>query len=75
MRWQWIVGLVAIGLVSLGLVGCATMLPEVRLDPSLGPAAPPPVLGALGDDAPVADLRDWETRRAPRLRRRFAEEV
>lgn len=61
-------------LVSAGLTACATVLPEVRLDPSLGPT-PPPILGPLGDDPPVTNLQAWETRRAPLLRQRFAEEV
>lgn len=76
MRWQWIAGLAALGLVSLGLVGCTTMLPAVRLDPSLGPAAPPSVLGAFeGDTTPVENREQWETRRAPLLRAAFAREV
>ncbi|WP_395647772.1 hypothetical protein [Terricaulis sp.] len=75
MRWQWIASLAAVALVCLGSVGCSTMLPAVRLDPSLGPPAPPPILDAFGDDAPVANNQDWETRRAPLLRARFAEEV
>jgi dienelactone hydrolase len=51
------------------------MLPVVRLDPALGPAAPPALLGAFGDDPAVATRAEWEARRAPLLRERFAAEV
>jgi hypothetical protein len=75
MRWLLVV-LAALAALSLGLVGCATtMLPAVKLDPLLGPAPPPPVLGAFGDDPPVETLEDWRGRRAPLLRRAFAERV
>lgn len=74
MRWRWIAGFLVIAVVGAGLAACTTILPAVPLDPSLGPT-PPPILGPLGDDPPVANLQDWETRRAPLLRQRFAEEV
>lgn len=74
MRWVWVLG--AVGAVALALVGCAsTMLPNVRLDPSLGPTPPPPLLGAFGDDATVTTQAEWETRRAPLLRAAFASRV
>lgn len=74
LRWPWLLG--GLGVVALALVGCAsTMLPAVRLDPSLGPSPPPAILGAFGDDAPVQTIADWETRRAPLLRAAFAERV
>lgn len=75
MGWRvWALGLV--GGVSLALAGyVATMLPAVRLDPNLGPAAPPPLLGAFGADPPVQTRAEWETRRAPLLRQAFAAQV
>jgi len=75
MRWGWI-ALAVIAALVLGLVGCAaTMLPAVRLDPSLGPSPPPALLGPLGTDPAVATREDWEQRRAPFLRAAFAEQV
>lgn len=75
MRWRiWALGL--IGAVSLALAGCVTaMLPAVRLDPNLGPAAPPPLLGAFGSDPPVETREDWEARRVPLLRQALAAQV
>lgn len=74
MRWLWIAGV--LGAVGLALAGCVnSMLPAVRLDPALGPAAPPALLGAFRDDPAVTTRADWEMRRAPLLRERFAAEV
>lgn len=73
MRWWWILAVIVS--IGLGLNACAaSMLPAVKLDPGMGPA-PPPILSALGEDPVVADLGGWETRRAPLLRRAFAEQV
>lgn len=75
MRWG-LMALAAIAAVSAGLVGCAAIrLPEVALDPAMGPSAPPSLLGALGEDTPVSTVADWETRRAPLLRAAFEREV
>ncbi|MBY0564683.1 MAG: alpha/beta hydrolase [Hyphomonadaceae bacterium] len=73
MRWIGL-GLV-IALIAGLLVGCSTMLPVVKLDPAQAPPAPPSVLGAYGPDPEVTSIEDWETRRAPLLRRAFAEHV
>lgn len=75
MRWTWIAAIAAVLLVGGGVAGCAAVFPAVKLDPTLGPPAPPPLLGAFEGDAPVATRADWETRRAPLLRRLFAERV
>ena len=74
-KWRlWALGFV--GVVSLALAGCVTtMLPRVALDPALGPAAPPPLLGALGDDPAVTTRAEWEARRAPLLRAMFGSNV
>lgn len=75
MRWGWI-ALAALGAVMFGLVGCAAMsLPQVKLDPTMGPSAPPPLLGPFEDDPAVTDPVQWEDRRAPLLRQAFAENV
>ncbi len=75
MRWG-LIALAAITAIMLGLVGCAAMnLPPVKLDPNLGPSAPPPLLGPLGDDPAVTTLAEWEGRRAPLLREAFAEQI
>lgn len=71
MRWVWIAGV--LGAVSVALGACVnSMLPVVRLDPTLGPAAPPALLGPFGEDPAVTTRADWEARRAPLLRERFA---
>src|SRR5688572_24735111 len=75
MRWG-LLALAAIAVVSVGLVGCAAIrLPTVALDPNLGPAAPPLLLGAFGDDPTVTTAAEWEARRAPLLRAAFEREV
>jgi hypothetical protein len=71
---RWLIAIVA-GLVALALVGCSTLLPAVPMDPAQAPAAPPDILGAYGDDAPIASAADWERRRAPLLRAAFAEHL
>ncbi|GAM99943.1 glycoprotein gp2 [alpha proteobacterium U9-1i] len=74
MRWLWVLG--AVGAVCLGLTGCVTaMLPVVKLDPAFAPAAPPALLGAFADDLAITTRAEWEARRAPLLRARFAAEV
>jgi (4-O-methyl)-D-glucuronate---lignin esterase len=72
---RWVLGLLGVVLVGGALVGCAALLPVVKLDPALAPTAPPPILGAFGDDPEVTTQADWENRRAPILRRAFAERV
>lgn len=75
MRLIWIV-LAIMAALGAGLAGCAAIrLPAVELDPALAPSPPPPVLGALGEDPAVTNAADWEGRRAPLLRRYFAERV
>jgi hypothetical protein len=71
---RWILGIVA-SLVALALIGCSTVLPKVRLDPALAPAQPPSVLAAFADDPAIATAADWEARRAPLLRRAFADHI
>jgi hypothetical protein len=75
MRWG-LIALAAIAVVSAGLVGCAAIrLPAVALDPTLGPAAPPPLLGAFGQDPPIGTTAEWEARRAPLLHAALVREV
>jgi dienelactone hydrolase len=74
MRWLWVLG--ALAAICLGLGACVnSMLPVVKLDPALGPPAPPPLLSAFGNDPAVTTRAEWESRRAPLLRQRFAAEV
>lgn len=71
MRWLWVLGAVVAICLSLG--ACVnSMLPVVRLDPTLGPPAPPPLLGALDEDPAVTTQLEWESRRTPILRDYFA---
>lgn len=74
MRWLWVLG--ALAAICLGLAGCVTsMLPLVKLDPALGPPAPPPLLSALDGDPAVTTRAEWEARRAPLLRDYFADMI
>lgn len=60
---------------ALGLSACAKLtLAWADLKPS-GPEAAPAVLGAFGEDGPVAGVKAWETRRAPLLRKAFETHV
>jgi dienelactone hydrolase len=73
MGWRfW--GLASAAIVGLAMLGCTSVLPSVDMDPSLGPAPPPPLLGAFGADPPVETRAEWE-RRAPLLREALSEHV
>lgn len=67
-RW---LGLGLMAAFALAVAGCMTMLPAVPGVPKNRAEAFPPVLGAFGEDPPIATAQDWETRRAPLLRQAF----
>lgn len=71
-KWPWgRIALAAAAVLTLGVAGCVnSVLPNVDLNYH-GPAARPDVLGAFGDDPPVATAQDWSERRAPLLRAAF----
>lgn len=65
------VQIVAAAFLALSLSGCVRLtLAWAKLHPD-GAEAAPPVLAAFGEDGPVANVGDWERRRAPALRDAF----
>jgi hypothetical protein len=74
-RWLIGIGLTLLAVAAIGLRYAYVKNFPLVADAVGAPPASPAVLGVFEGDPPVVTVADWETRRAPKLRAAFAENV